>query len=302
MLFPSKAGEIEQLARQADQRRVLLLVLAINAVMFVVEFAAGVIAGSAALMADATDMFGDALVYGLSLYALGRSERSKAGAALVKGIFILLLGAGIILNLVIKLQSGLPPSSTLMLTFGALALAANLLCLRLLWRFRREDLNMASTFECSRNDVLSNVGVLLAAAAVAILQSPWPDILIGAAMAALILRSAVRVLASAVRQLSVSAPQASHLANRLARSGDPVAFDFDPAAGPHVPEDPIEPLAPVESIGNPAIAEQRPVQRATACRTTVPAQERAHELEQPTSADERRRAAAPSQGLPGSLA
>ena len=146
----------------------LLLVLAINAVMFVVEFAAGVIAGSAALMADATDMFGDALVYGLSLYALGRSERSKAGAALVKGIFILLLGAGIILNLVIKLQSGLPPSSTLMLTFGALALAANLLCLRLLWRVRREDLTWPARSNARATMSFQTSGSCLQ-------PQPWPS-------------------------------------------------------------------------------------------------------------------------------
>lgn len=88
----SKASEIERLARQADQRRVLIVVLVINAVMFVLEFGAGVFAGSTALMADATDMLGDALVYGVSVYALIRSDRWKAGAAMFKGLFILLLG------------------------------------------------------------------------------------------------------------------------------------------------------------------------------------------------------------------
>lgn len=85
-----------------------------------------------------------------------------------------------------------------MLSFGALALIANLVCLRLLWRFRGQDVNMASTFECSRNDVISNVGVPVAAGAVALLHSPWPDILIGSAMAALFLRSALRVMADAI--------------------------------------------------------------------------------------------------------
>jgi len=197
----AKSTEIERLARQADQRRVLVIVLAINAVMFVAEFAAGVIAGSAALMADATDMLGDALVYAVSLYALARSDRWKAGAAMFKGLFILALGVGVIVNVVAKIQSGIPPSSTLMLAFGALALAANLACLRLLWRFRAQDVNMASTFECSRNDVISNVGVLFAALLVAWLASPWPDIVIGTAMAALFLRSAFRVIFEAAPQL-----------------------------------------------------------------------------------------------------
>ena len=197
----SKSVELERLALQADQRRVLIAVLAINAVMFVLEFGAGIVAGSTALMADAADMLGDALVYGVSIYALARSARWKAGAAMFKGILILLLGAGIVINIIAKIHSGIPPSSTLMLLFGGLALSANLICFRLLWRFRRHDVNMASTFECSRNDLISNVGVLIAAGLVAILQSPWPDIAIGSAMALWFLRSAFRVISSARREL-----------------------------------------------------------------------------------------------------
>lgn len=179
----------------------LVVVLFINAVMFVAEFGAGIVAGSAALMADASDMLGDALVYGVSIYAISRSDRWKAGAAFFKGLLILLLGASIACNVIIKINSGVPPSSTLMLVFGGLSLIANLVCLSLLWRFRKLDVNMASTFECSRNDVISNVGVLLAAVAVAITSSPWPDIIIGSAMAVIVLRSAVRVLTSAAPQL-----------------------------------------------------------------------------------------------------
>jgi cation diffusion facilitator family transporter len=197
----AKGVELERLARQAEQRRVLIVVLIINAVMFFAEFGAGLVAGSAALMADATDMLGDALVYGVSLYAIARSDRWKAGVAAFKGAFILLLGLGILVNVAIKIQSGVPPSSTLMLLFGGLALVANLVCLGLLWRFRAQDVNMASTWECSRNDVISNVGVLIAAALVAVTSSPWPDILIGLAMAAVVLRSAVRVLGGSVPQL-----------------------------------------------------------------------------------------------------
>lgn len=197
----AKSTELEQLARRAEQRRVLVAVLAINATMFVTEFGAGIVAGSAALMADATDMLGDALVYAVSLYALARSDRWKAGAALFKGLFILVLGIGIAVNVAVKIGSGVPPSSTLMLAFGGLALVANVVCLRLLWGFRAQDVNMASTFECSRNDVVSNLGVLIAAGLVAWLASPWPDIVIGSAMALLFLRSALRVIADAVPQL-----------------------------------------------------------------------------------------------------
>lgn len=197
----SKSKELERLALQSDQRRVLQTVLAINAIMFVAEFTAGIIAGSAALMADSVDMFGDALVYGLSIYALTRSDRWKAGAAMAKGVFILFFGLAVLVDIAVKLRSGVPPSSTLMLIFGAIALTANLACLRLLWRFRSHDVNMSSTFECSRNDVISNVGVLLAAGAVAWFGSPWPDIIVGTAIAALFLRSAVRVMHSALPRL-----------------------------------------------------------------------------------------------------
>ncbi|MFT3727860.1 MAG: cation diffusion facilitator family transporter [Terricaulis sp.] len=192
-----KGAELERIARQRDQRRVLIAVLTINAAMFAIEFAAGVIAGSVSLMADAVDMFGDAMVYGLTLYALDRSERWKNGAAVAKGAFILVFGVGVLLQVANKIQNGVEPSSAIMLGVGGLALVANLTCLAMLWRFRKLDLNMSSTFECSRNDVIANLGVLLAAFAVALTRSPWPDILIGMIIAALFLRSAWRVLREA---------------------------------------------------------------------------------------------------------
>jgi len=197
------------MARRADQKRVLQAVLAINAIMFVVEFGAGLVAGSAALMADSVDMLGDALVYALSLHAIDRSARWKSGAALAKGLFILLFGIAVLVDIAIKVGSGVPPSSMLMLAFGGIALAANLACLRLLWRFRAQDVNMASTFECSRNDVISNVGVLAAAGGVAWFASPWPDIAVGAAIAGLFLRSAVRVIGAAVPGLRGAATRSA---------------------------------------------------------------------------------------------
>jgi cation diffusion facilitator family transporter len=193
----SKGKEIAQLSLKADQRRVLLWVLAINAAMFVIEFSAGYIANSSALMADAVDMLGDAIVYVLSLFALHRGARWEAGAAMAKGLIILAFFVVIVVEIILKLRYGVPPSSDLMLVFGALALLANLTCLVLLWRFRKTNVNMSSTFECSRNDVMANVGVLAAAAGVAATQSAWPDILVGAAIAVLFLRSALRVLREA---------------------------------------------------------------------------------------------------------
>lgn len=195
----SKKGDtIAELGRKADQRRVLIIVMVVNFAMFVVEFGGGLIARSSALMADSVDMLGDAAVYALSLYALHRGARWEAGAAIAKGGIILAFGIFIIFEIVEKIMNGVPPSSTLMLAFGSLALIANLTCLALLWRFRTENVNMSSTFECSRNDVASNVGVLAAAGLVGMTGSAWPDIAVGGIIALIFLRSAWRVLAEAI--------------------------------------------------------------------------------------------------------
>lgn len=193
-----KGDTIAELGRKAGQRRVLIVVMAINFAMFAIEFGGGLVARSSALMADSVDMFGDAIVYALSLYALSRGPRWEARAALAKGGIILLFGIAVIVEIVDKIANGVPPSSTLMLAFGSLALIANLTCLALLWRFRRENVNMSSTFECSRNDVASNIGVLIAAGLVAGTGSAWPDIAIGGVIAIIFLRSAWRVLAEAI--------------------------------------------------------------------------------------------------------
>ncbi|WP_332888410.1 cation transporter [Allosphingosinicella deserti] len=192
-----KGQELERIALHKDIRRVLVVVMMLNLMMFVVEFGAGLVANSAALMADSVDMLGDGLVYGLSLYALDRSLRWRAGSALIKGGFILLLGLGVIVEIVVKLIMGEPPASGLMLVFGTMALIVNLSCVGLLWPYRRHDVNLSSTFECSRNDVLANLGVLAAAGLVAVTSSPWPDAAIAAIIAFLFIRSSIRVIREA---------------------------------------------------------------------------------------------------------
>ncbi|KFL38045.1 cation transporter [Arenimonas donghaensis] len=192
-----KRQDLQSLALHSAQRRVLVALLVINLAMFLLEFGAGVVARSSALKADAVDMLGDGIVYGLSLWAVNRGPRWEAGAALVKGLLILLLFMFIVVELIGKLVNGVPPSSTLMLVFGAMALVANLTCLALLWRFRVLNINMKSTFECSRNDVAANLGVLVAACGVALTGRGWPDIVVGAAIGLLFLRSALRMIAEA---------------------------------------------------------------------------------------------------------
>jgi Co/Zn/Cd efflux system component len=203
-----KGGELERLALHRDIRRVLIIVLMLNALMFVIEFAAGLVAQSASLMADSVDMLGDALVYGISLYALGRGIRWRAGAALLKGGFIMLLGLGVLVQIGIKILYDVPPISSIMILCGSMALVANLSCLGLLWPYRRHDVNLSSTFECSRNDVIANIGVLAAAFVVRSTHSAWPDILVAAAIAFLFFRSALRVIADAWPQYRMTATPA----------------------------------------------------------------------------------------------
>lgn len=205
----SKGQEISALGSQADVRRVLKIVLAINLVMFAAEFTAGVFARSTALMADSVDMLGDALVYILSLYALDRGLRWRAGAALAKGVIIAAFGIWVFAEVILKLIGGIVPAAETMGVFGAMALAANLTCLALLYRYRNRDVNLSSTFECSRNDVIANVGVVMAAAGVYFFDAVWPDIVVGGVIALLFFGSAIRVIRQAWPQFRLDRPLAA---------------------------------------------------------------------------------------------
>ena len=184
----------ELIALRGEHKKVLTVVLVVNAVLFVVEAAAGLLANSTALLADSLDMLGDSLVYGFSLYVLWRSAAWKARAAFLKGAIMALFGVGVLLEVIYKTISGIVPSAETMGIVGALVLFGNGVCFLLLLRHRSDDLNMRSTWLCSRNDIVANLCVLAAAAGVSVLNSSWPDILVGAAIAALFLKSAFTVL------------------------------------------------------------------------------------------------------------
>ncbi|PYN38022.1 MAG: cation transporter [Candidatus Rokuibacteriota bacterium] len=194
--------EVREIPR--EQRRVLHVVLWINAAMFLTESVAGVLAHSTALFADSIDMLGDALVYGFSLYVIGRGVIWQARAALLKGIVMAAFGIGVLVQVAVKIAQGLTPIVEVMSVVGALAFAANLCCLALLWRRRGDDINMRSAWICSRNDVIGNAAVLIAAGAVAVTGSPWPDILIGLLVASVFGRSAVQVVREASRAVAAS--------------------------------------------------------------------------------------------------
>jgi Co/Zn/Cd efflux system component len=180
---------------------VLTAVLWINAVLFLAEFGAALVAHSTALLADSVDMLGDAIVYGFSLYVVARGPHWKARAALLKGSIMAAFGVGVLAEAVVKLVRGVQPSPELMTGVGLLALAANAVCLVLLSRHRGDDINMASAWACSRNDVTANLGVLAAAGVVVLTDSGWPDIVAGLLIAALFGTSAVRVVRAAWREL-----------------------------------------------------------------------------------------------------
>jgi Co/Zn/Cd efflux system component len=194
-------------ALKARQSATLKIVLAINAVMFVVELASGLVARSTALLSDSLDNLGDALTYGLSLYAVTRGARSKAKVALFKGCLIMAAGLFVLGQVIYGvLHPGVPVFETMGIV-SLIALAANGVCLALLWKHRTDDVNMSSVWECSRNDIASNIAVFLAAGAVWLTQSGWPDLIVGLALAYLFLRSAISVSASALRELRINGPE-----------------------------------------------------------------------------------------------
>jgi Co/Zn/Cd efflux system component len=165
------------------------------------ELASGLLARSTALLSDSLDNLGDALTYGLSIYAVTRGARSKAKVALFKGCLIMTAGLFVLGQVIYGvLHPGVPVFETMGIV-SLIALAANGVCLALLWKHRTEDVNMSSVWECSRNDIASNIAVFLAAGAVWLTQSGWPDLVVGLVLACLFLGSAVRVTRSALREL-----------------------------------------------------------------------------------------------------
>lgn len=184
-------------ALRERQGKTLRIVLAINVLLFLVEFSAGILAASTSLMADSLDSLGDALVYAVSLYVLSRSDQWRAGAAMLKGVIMLGFGIAVAIALLGRMLSPVVPVAEMIGGFGLFALACNATCLYLLTRHRSDDLNMKSVWLCSRNDIVANVGVLFAGAGVALTGSMWPDLVVGAIIAVLFLKSALYVISKA---------------------------------------------------------------------------------------------------------
>src|SRR2546423_2419994 len=182
-------------------RRALWIVLGINSAMFVVEIGAGLAAGSASLQADALDFLGDAANYGISLLVVGMALRYRAMAAFAKGVSMGAFGLWVIATVIWHAVHGTLPSAVTMGTVGIAALVANAASFGLLWAYRHGDANMRSAWICTRNDVLGNLAVLLAALGVFGTGTGWPDVIVATIMAGLALQGAVLVIRQAVGEL-----------------------------------------------------------------------------------------------------
>ena len=187
---------------QADQleRRTLITLLLINGVMFVVEVGWGWMAESTSLIADSLDMLADAAVYGLSLAAVGMGRTQQARAARLSGILQIMLGLGVLLDVSRRFVFGSAPESLLIIRVGAVALVANLVCLMLLSRHRRSGVHMRASWIFSTNDVIANLGVIASGVLVWVLGSRLPDLLVGTAIAIVIVRGGIRILREAEHQ------------------------------------------------------------------------------------------------------
>ena len=190
-------------------RRVLWIVLALNAIMFLVEVGAGIAAGSASLQADALDFLGDTANYAISLAVVGLALRYRAAAALAKGATMGVFGLWVIGAVVWHALHGTLPSAITMSAVGLMALVANAASFALLWAHRAGDANMRSAWVCTRNDVLGNLAVLVAALGVFGTHTGWPDIIVAAIMAGLALQGAVVVIRQAYTELNQPVPAAA---------------------------------------------------------------------------------------------
>ena len=192
----------------AGFKRALWIVIAINASMFFIEMAAGAMAGSQALQADALDFLGDSMTYAISMMVIGMSLKVRATAALVKGISLAVMGLWVFGMTAYQVLVFGVPEAGVMGAVGFLALIVNLSSVLLLVRYKDGDANVRSVWLCSRNDAIGNVAVMLAALGVWGTATAWPDLIVAGLMATLFLNSAVQILAQALREFRHGHPNA----------------------------------------------------------------------------------------------
>ncbi len=188
----TKGEELKKLA--VNQGKVLKIAMIINLTMFFVEVAYGIMANSTSLLADSLDMLGDAFVYGLSLYAITKGAQWASRLSLLKGTLMSIFGLVVVVEAFYRFITPNLPSAETMGIVATLALIANVVCAILLLRHKNDDINMRSTWLCSRNDAIANIGIIIAAFAVDFFHSRYPDLILGIVIAILVLKSSYSVL------------------------------------------------------------------------------------------------------------
>lgn len=186
-------------AEQADEleRKTLIILLLINAFMFVTELVLGWIAQSTGLIADSLDMLADAAVYGISLYAVGKGVLQQARSAQVSGMLQVTLGFGVLFEVIRRLIFGSEPQSLLIMTVGFVALFANIACLMLISKYRDGGVHMRASWIFSTNDVIANLGVIFSGVLVALLGSRYPDLIVGTIISLVVIRGGITILKDA---------------------------------------------------------------------------------------------------------
>ncbi len=188
------ACECQSQANHIAQRKVLLALLWLNAVMFFIELLTGWWAQSSALMADSLDMLADATVYGISLYAIGKSITHKNQAARLSGYLQAVLGLMMLFEIIRRIIWGSEPVAGIMLVVSVVALVVNIICLALITKHKDDEIHMRASWIFSKNDVIANIGVLLGGGLVWLLNSRWPDIIVGLVISLIILQGAAHIL------------------------------------------------------------------------------------------------------------
>lgn len=179
---------------ESMEKRTLIALLSINGFMFFSELTLGWLAQSTGLIADSLDMLADAAVYGLSLYAVGRGVVKQGKAARLSGYLQIILGLGVLLEVLRRMLFGSEPQSTLIMVVGAVALLANIICLLLISKHRDGGVHMRASWIFSTNDVIANLGVIVSGALVALVGSRYPDLIVGTLISIVVIRGGIKIL------------------------------------------------------------------------------------------------------------
>lgn len=180
--------------KEREESKILITLLSVNAVMFIIEMTLGILGESTALIADSLDMLADAIVYGISLYAVGRPVFAKIKAAHISGIFQTILGVSVLVDVIRRLLWGSEPVSFLMIVVGAAALIANVFSLTLISKHKEGEIHMRASWIFSKNDVIANIGIIISGGLVYLLGSRFPDLIIGFIISLVVIRGGINIL------------------------------------------------------------------------------------------------------------